>query len=503
MIVDKSGKMWVIEAAGGASSIGNRVRVLVDMNTPTSVYHRAGSASGSGGYNNGTGIGLSLFNNPTGIVTDTLGNIYIADAGNNAIRKVSAYINVSTPQTTSTFAGSATGASGNVDDLGTAASFNTPTDLAIDSLGNIYVADALNNTIRKITPSGAVSTWAGSGSFGSADGTGILASFTFPTGLAWFDNRTLLIADQGNKLIRKMDIITRVVTTIAGNKNATGIADGDAMTQAGFLAPTDIAVDGNKNIYVTEGSPNGQPVNIIRKISGTCVSTFAGTNGVTGTTNGDGAAAKFNNPSGIIFYNGFLYVADQGNQTIRKITPSTTVPQPAPVAGFASPVTSGVTNTTYTFHDSTSIVPNSRIWRFTPSTVTYMGGTDSSSKDVQIQFTAKGTYNVTLKLANCWGVSTTPAHTIGVNNVGVNEVNANQNLSVYPNPTKGLFEISLTGNTDANLHLSVMDIQGKIVYERSSISNKEVIDLGNVSKGIYLLKISGKETSINKKIIVE
>jgi len=215
--------------------------------------------------------------------------------------------------TVTTFAG--TGAAGSTNGLGTAASFNSPFGVANDAAGNVYVADLFNHLIRKITPAGAVSTFAGSGAPGNTNGTGTAASFNAPIGVACDLAGNVFVADNGNNLIRKITP-AGVVTTLAGSgtagyTNATG-------TAATFNQIFGLTTDAAGNVYVAERGND-----VIRKITTAgVVSTFAGS-GVAGNTNGTGAAASFNNPTGIdtdLFGN--LYVADFGNNLIRKITPA-------------------------------------------------------------------------------------------------------------------------------------------------------------------------------------
>jgi serine/threonine-protein kinase len=152
---------------------------------------------------NGTGYNAS-FNNPAGVAVDASGNIYVADAGNNLIRKITfslAPLNYEDGVVT-TLAGS--GAHGSDNGDSTLASFNNPTGVAVDKAGNVYVADAGNNMIRKIDPSGAVSALAGSGQPGAANGIGALATFNHPTGVAVDASGNVYVADAGNNLIRKI-----------------------------------------------------------------------------------------------------------------------------------------------------------------------------------------------------------------------------------------------------------------------------------------------------------
>ena len=499
IVFDKGGNGWVAEANG------NRVRMLDSVQA--NVYMRAGSVSGFSGAINNVAGSSARFSKPTDLVIDLTGNIYVADAGNNCIRKITPFIGLQ-PQSVSTFAGTM-GTSGYLDSdtTGRLALFNNPIGLAIDYVGNLYVSDNGNHCIRKITPTGFVSLLAGSGTgnplaYGSIDSVGGYASFKFPAGLGWYSSTELLVADMGNAKIRKVNILTGRVTTIAGT-GATGSTDGDAKTQATFNNPSDVVMDTNQNIYVTESYSN-----LIRKITGSCVTTFAGSNinaGVpfitTDTANGFGANARFMNPTGITFFKGALYVADAGNNSIRKITVPGTPPTPAPVAKF-SIIPTGATNTTYNLIDSTAVPFFNGIqrWKITPATYTYVGGTDSTSVNAQVKFTAKAIYSITLTDANCWGKNSKTL-SININNAGINEVNADKFISVYPNPTNGVFEIAI--NTIEANTIRVMDINGKVILERKVLSSKETIDMTGFAKGVYVLNISGTEISLNKKLIIE
>src|SRR5262249_6864968 len=152
---------------------------------------------GSIGSTDGVGTAAS-FNYPTNVATDPAGNVYVADARNNTIRKISPTGSVST------LAGSA-GASGSADGVGATASFNFPTGVGTDSSGNVYVADTYNSTVRKIAPQGAVSTLAGAAEVaGSANGVGAAASFLQPEGIATDSEGNVFVSDSWNNTIRKI-----------------------------------------------------------------------------------------------------------------------------------------------------------------------------------------------------------------------------------------------------------------------------------------------------------
>ncbi len=251
-------------------------------------------AGGGAGYADGTGSNAAFWG-PSSIVTDAAGNVYVADQQNRLIRKV-------TPAgVVTTFAGS--GQIGYADGQGTSASFNKPFGLAIDGTGNIYVSDEINNLIRKITPTGLVSTIAGNLTSRSTDGTGTTAGFSNPTALAVDASGNVFVADQGSGEIRKITP-ANVVTTIYTNNN---------------ISPYGLALDKSGNIYITGNYE-------ILKITQTGVaSVFAGS-GNAGEVNGTGTTASFYNALGIAFDNsGNMFVTDQNFSAIREITPAQVV----------------------------------------------------------------------------------------------------------------------------------------------------------------------------------
>jgi sugar lactone lactonase YvrE len=203
-----------------------------------------------------------------------------------------------------------TGSSGSANGTGTSASFNNPQGITTDGT-NLYVVDSMNNLIRKIVIStGVVTTVAGTGSSGSANGTGTSASFNQPNGITT-DGTNLYVADFDNHLIRKIVISTGVVTTVAGT-GSSGSANGTG-TSASFDRPQGITTDGT-NLYADSMN------NLIRKIviSTGVVTTVAGT-GSHGSANGTGTSASFSQPNGITTDGTNLYVADYLNHLIRKI----------------------------------------------------------------------------------------------------------------------------------------------------------------------------------------
>jgi len=211
----------------------------------------------------------------------------------------------------STLAGS--GNEAYVNGVGTLASFYNPVAVATDVAGNVYVADSENNVIRKVTSTGVVTTLAGSGTAAYADGTGTAASFNWPNGIAVDLSGNVYVGDTGNNLIRKITP-AGVVTTLAGSVGG-GYADGTG-TAALFIWPFGLDVDASGNVYVADNQNY-----LIRKITPAGVVTTLAGSLLNGNTNGTGIAASFNNPSDVaVDASGNIYVADTGNNLIRKIT---------------------------------------------------------------------------------------------------------------------------------------------------------------------------------------
>jgi len=263
------------------------------------------------GSDNGVGA-AARFGYPEGVASDPAGNIFVADTRNNMIRKITPAGEVTK------FAGDVH--SGSSDGAGGAARFDWPCGIACDSDGNVYVADTANSTIRKITPGAVVSTLAGAaGTSGSADGVGGDARFAAPRGVACDPAGNVYVADAANSTIRKITP-AGVVITLAGVAGTSGSTDG-AGSDARFGYPEGIACDGTGNLYVADTTAS-----TIRKVSPTgVVTTFAGSSGQTGSSDGVGSSVRFNRPEGVaVDAAGNIYVADTVNRTIRRAGPDGT-----------------------------------------------------------------------------------------------------------------------------------------------------------------------------------
>ena len=275
---------------------------------------------------------ITADSNTEGVETMTL-----TSAGQTA--SVTINDTVITAITVSTFAGSMF--NGYDDGQGTSARFDEPRGIAVAATGNIYVADTRNHRIRKITSSGVVTTLAGSGSVGAANGQGVAASFETPTGVAVDSSENVYVADWGNALIRKIDTAGNV-TTLANIPGAS--------------APQDVAIDTSGNVYAVS---NVTPCIVFKITPSGTVTTLAGST-TSGNVDGQGTAAKFDEPTGIaVDTEGNVYVADSANNRIRKITPSgvvTTIAGVGATGQYAGDFVNGDATTTAKFKFPTDVV---------------------------------------------------------------------------------------------------------------------------------------------------
>jgi sugar lactone lactonase YvrE len=356
---DNLGNVYVADSGSGT----------IDKIAPTGSVTTLAGMPGTTGSADGLG-GAATFNAPASVALDRVGNIFVADSGNNTIRKITP-VGVVT-----TFAGAAV-QSGNADGTGAAASFSNPVGLAADAGGNVYVADTGNDTIRKIMPGGVVTSlkgtvgpepWnlaadgagnlyvvaagAGAGIIQRITAAGVVTTFagaaanfafslpplylgqpwTYAGAVATDAAGNVYVADTFNETIRKITP-AGTVTTLAGTFQVKGHADGTGAA-AEFLDPQGIATDSGNNVFVADTGNN-----TIRKItSAGVVTTLAGAAGTSGSADGSGSAASFNGPTSLAAdESGNIYVADTGNDMIRKITPAgvvTTVVGMPGIAGF-------------------------------------------------------------------------------------------------------------------------------------------------------------------------
>jgi sugar lactone lactonase YvrE len=383
--VDNAGNVYV------ADHWNHAIRKVTPEGEVTTLAGRAGNAGSA----DGTGS-AARFKEPLDVTVDAAGNVFVADTWNFTIRKVTGAGEVTT------LAGRA-GNAGSADGTGSAARFYWPFGVAVDATGNVYVADAWNQTIRKVTPAGEVTTLAGlAGTSGSADGIGSAARFNYPGRLAIDLAGNLYVPDYWNHTLRKVTTAGEV-TTLAGSAGSSASADGTGGT-ARFFNPESAAVDGAGNIFVADAGNH-----TIRKVAASgMVTTVGGVAGVIGGADGIGSAASFSHPSGVaVDSTGTLYVADQSNHRITKgvpLFPPVITVQPA--SRTNNPGTTATLSVT-----ATGSAPLSYQWSLNGTILA--GATDSSLTLANVQITDAGSYSIVV--TNAFGSVTSSNALLTVN----------------------------------------------------------------------------------------
>ncbi|WP_412850404.1 T9SS type A sorting domain-containing protein [Chryseobacterium sp. PMSZPI] len=400
------------------------------------------AGSGIQGNTDGTGM-AAQFSNPMGICKDAAGNLYVADTGNSRIRKI-------TPEgQVTTLAGS--GTYGNADGTGTAAQFNRPTGITVDNAGNLYVVDSASGRIRKITPQGQVSTLAGN-YYGYAEGTGTAALFNRPEGIAVDTAGNLYVADMDNNRIRKITPQGQV-TTLAGGTH--GSADGPGTT-AQFINPHAITIDTAGNLYLTDSGYAR-----IRKITPQgLVTTLAGS--TQGYADGVGTAAQFFSPTGITSdTNGNIYVADTYNYRIRKITSQGQVTVTT-LAGSTQGYADGI-GTAALFNEPGGIIV----------------GNDGN---LYIADTRNNRIRkITLQV------------------LGTTETDKAAKVKIYPNPAGDFITIDASPLKNASARL--YDTSGKLIKSTPLKNSKNTLNVSELPKGAYIIEILSPEGNTSQKLI--
>ncbi len=409
-----------------------------------------GAATGTGGYTGDNGYAVSAeLNSSTGVTFDGAGNVYIADRGNNAVRKIN------TLGIITTIAGSST--AGYTGDNGPAidATLNAPYSVAVDGSGNVFIADGGNNVIRKINTAGTIITYAGNGTAGySGDGfAASTAQLTRPEGISLDNSGNLYIADAGNHAIREVSSSGVVIYTVAGTGSSGYSGDGGPAYLAQLNTPAAVATDIYGNLYIADRNNNA-----IRKITNSTgnISTIAG-NGAVGFVgdNGPAAAAQLHSPAGVSIYGfGNIYISDQGNNVIRKIDTAGTITL------FAGTYRNG-------YLGDGGVAIHSEM----------SSPTGLAVDGLERVYIADYDNNVIRLVSNV-----VPAAVAVVTGI--------DGMNVYPNPTTGNLNITLPRSATATI--TVMNVLGIIVAVKEVPSATQVtaMQLNGLPEGTYILKAS-------------
>ncbi|MES2701743.1 MAG: T9SS type A sorting domain-containing protein [Bacteroidota bacterium] len=416
------------------------------------------------GYSGDGGPALAAQMSPRTVAVGATGNLFIADNGSHVIRKVSP------AGVITTYAGNSTQGYSGDGGAATAAKLNTPMGIVADGAGNLYIADQHNHAIRKVSPSGIISTIAGNGTPGYSGDGGAAAGALLagPNAMAIDGAGNIYVAEAGNSIVRKISA-AGTISTVAGNGTAGFSGDGGAATAATLNIPMGVAVDAAGNIYIADNMNHR-----IRKVNpaGT-ISTIAGT-GASGFS-GDGAAAsaaQVSYPEGILAdAAGNVYVGDYANNRIRRINTSGIITTFAGngVGGYSgdggAPTAAAIGNPTGMAIDATS-----------------------------------GAFYLV-------GKQTPVVRRIG-SPLAVNQATSSSSLSLYPNPNKGTFSLhglqSAAGNEDAEVN--VTDITGRTVYSATVRTNNyqdAQISIAGLPGGMYLLRAAAGNNLYNCRFSVE
>ena len=322
-IATAGGTLGVVTGvSAGSAPISYTLATGCRQITTVNVFPYAGqtiitvAGSGTAGYlSDGVAATSTRINLSYGVVTDLAGNFYIADTWNHRIRKVNS------SGVISTIAGTGIAGFGGDGSAATAATINTPTGVALDASGNIYIADQNNQRIRKINTSGIISSFAGNGTagFGGDGSAAVSANLNLPTGVATDANGNVFIADQYNNRVRKVNT-SGIISTYAGNGAGSFGGDGGMATAAQMYHPTGVSMDFAGNLYIADY--NNQRIRKV--IASGIINTYVGT-GTAGYSGDGGAAvsAKMNNPWGVnADVLGNVFIGDASNSRIRKVNAS-------------------------------------------------------------------------------------------------------------------------------------------------------------------------------------
>ena len=513
-VIDASGNIYI------ADFLNHRIRKI---DATTGIITTVAGV-GTSGYSGDGGAATSAeLNHPVAIALDAAENLYIVDGFNHRVRMVT-----KTTGIIITVAGD--GSPGSAGDGGpaTSAQIYIPSDIAFDATGNLYIVEQGSHKVRKVTiATGIITTVAGVGTAGFSGDGGLAtaAELNSPAGIALDVGGSLYISDYNNHRIRKVNIATGIITTVAGVGTAGFSGDGGAATTAELNHPLGISFDASGNLYIADvDNHRVRKVNIATGV----ISTVVGT-GVSGFS-GDGGlptAAQLNNPYSIALdASENFYIADAGNNRIRKVTfctPSSTTDTRTECSPFV-----WIDGNTYTSDNNTAT-----------HVLTSTGGCDSTVTldltitDVDVSVTqddtdllanemvatyqwldcddnysplpngtgrvhyglADGNFAVEVTYYGC--VDTSSCYTVST--VGIDENSMENSFTVYPNPAQT--QLNITAENEEINSIKIIDVTGKVV--QTFEENPNTINVADLSKGMYILQIQTKREVGTKRFIKE
>ena len=414
------------------------------------------AGTGTVGYSGNDSLATHAeMNSCSNVAVDGAGNVYIVDRGNNVVRKVN------TAGIITTFAGDDTAGYSGDGGLAIAAKLNQPYGIATDVAGNVYITDEGNNVIRRVSTAGVINTYAGTGTPGYTGNGGLAdhATLNGPEGIAIDSSDNLYIADRNNNVIREVSSLG-VINTIAGNGTPGYSGDNGNALVANLYSPSGVAVDVAGNVYIAD-----QINNVVRKVtySSGIITTYAGT-GIAGATGDGGAAnvAQLTRPSSVsLDQAGSVYIADQGNYVIRRVDSL------GNISLFAGRYTEGYTG----------------------------DGGLSMNADLGLP---SGVYADGWRRIYIADYNNNVVRIVTQDVLGISAVNTvSTGIKVYPNPTTGMLNVEIRGAVN-NASVAVTDILGNTVITAAGTPNT-VLNLSDLPAGDYLVKVvNGSVTYTNK-----
>ena len=482
--VDAAGNLYISDGQG----------LTQKVNTGGIMSLIAGTVGAMGYSGDGGQATAAQLSNPDGLAIDAANNIYIATQTDNRIRKINSSGIITTVVGTGMVGYSGDGGQA------TAAQLNSPVDVAIDVVGNLYVAGQFY--IRKVNTAGIISTVAGNNGSGySGDGgQATAAKFNGISSIALDSSGNIYIADQNNYRIRKINI-AGIVNTIAGNGTSGYTGDGGQATAAEFGYINGITLDKNGNVYFSDENAVVRRVNttgIINTIAGNGTSGFSG-------DGGQATAAELDKPFGITFDAvGNLYIADYQAQRIRKVNMCA-----IPTVSYT--LSQNATPQTWDAYPSYSSNITSAKW--------YWGdGSSTTGFYPSHTYSVAGKYNICVTAYNLCGDSVSYCQNDSVyrysnnstlsnmvyvnvlqNTTGIKNISSKNDVNIYPNPAQTNFTIETTASEKQTMQL--FDVNGKLILLQTIIG-KTIVDVSNLNAGVYNLNLISNDGVVNKRVVV-